>query len=193
MKAPNRKKTKLNKIYSFDYMLNKVVYQKQKNNKTNKSLLNIMNIINIIFIIFFVSFLNFSKCNRRNILSKISEITIKINGTGDINIFCDFFYFGEYEVYINDHLQNISKNIYNFENNINDVKIRTKDTLTSTSCMFYNCFNIIEINLSKFDSSQVTNTEEMFEGCYSLISLDLTNFNTSQVNSMMGMFYECHH
>ena len=174
-------------------MLNKVVYQKQKNNKTNKSLLNIMNIINIIFIIFFGSFINFIKCNRRNILSKISEVTLKIEGTGDINIFADDFNFREYEVYINGNLQNISKNIYNFENNINDVKIIFKENPTSTAYMFYGCENIIEINLSKFDSSQVTNTEEMFEGCYSLISLDLTNFNTSQVNSMMGMFYECHH
>ena len=110
-------------------MLNKVVYQKLKNNKTNKSLLNFMNIINIIFIIFFGSFINFIKCNRRNILSKISEVTLKIEGTGNINIFADDFYFGEYEVYINGHLQNTPKNIYNFENNINDVKIISKDTL----------------------------------------------------------------
>ena len=43
MKAPNRKKIQLNLIYNLEHMLNKVVYQKQKNNKTNKSLLNTIN------------------------------------------------------------------------------------------------------------------------------------------------------
>ena len=47
--------------------------------------------------------------------------------------------------------------------------------------MFRYCYDIIEIDLSNFDSYGVTTMENMFYYCYSLNSLDLSNFNTSSV------------
>ncbi|MFC0760636.1 BspA family leucine-rich repeat surface protein, partial [Enterococcus faecalis] len=41
--------------------------------------------------------------------------------------------------------------------------------------------NIISINLSGLDTSQVTNMSGMFSGCNRLTSLDVSGFNTSQV------------
>ena len=48
--------------------------------------------------------------------------------------------------------------------------------------------NIVELDLSNFDTSQVTDMQFMFSGMSSLTSLDLSNFDTSQVKYMNYMF-----
>ncbi|MBF1034683.1 MAG: BspA family leucine-rich repeat surface protein [Candidatus Nanosynbacter sp.] len=48
--------------------------------------------------------------------------------------------------------------------------------------------NILELDLSNFDTSQVTNMGYMFYGMSSLTSLNLSNFDTSKVTNMSGMF-----
>ena len=48
--------------------------------------------------------------------------------------------------------------------------------------------NIVELDLSNFDTSKVTNMQFMFSGMSSLTSLDLSNFDTSQVKYMNYMF-----
>ena len=48
--------------------------------------------------------------------------------------------------------------------------------------------NILELDLSNFDTSKVTNMNSMFSYMYSLTTLNLSNFNTSQVTSMSEMF-----
>ena len=35
------------------------------------------------------------------------------------------------------------------------------------------------------------NMQYIFKGCKNLINVDLSNFNTGKVNNMSGMFYEC--
>ena len=63
--------------------------------------------------------------------------------------------------------------------------------MTTTMKMFYQCEQIIEINLSKFDTSLVTDMNNMFAWCTSLYSLDLSNIDTSKVINMAFMFYRC--
>ena len=64
----------------------------------------------------------------------------------------------------------------------------------NSSEMFYSKYgeqeikNILEIDLSSFDTSKVTNMGRMFSGMSNLIALDLSNFNTSQVTDMRYMF-----
>ena len=48
--------------------------------------------------------------------------------------------------------------------------------------------NILELDLSNFDTSQVTNMGYMFYGMSSLTSLNLSNFDTSKVTNMYAMF-----
>ena len=48
--------------------------------------------------------------------------------------------------------------------------------------------NILELDLSNFDTSQVTDMQYMFYGMSSLVTLDLSNFDTSQVTDMQYMF-----
>ena len=49
--------------------------------------------------------------------------------------------------------------------------------------------NILEIDLSRFDTSKVTNMQDMFAGMFNLTSLNLSSFDTSKVTNMYAMFY----
>ena len=65
---------------------------------------------------------------------------------------------------------------------------------TDSSKMFYlasseqKIKNVLEIDLSNFDTSNVTDMSYMFYGMSNLTTLDLSNFNTSQVMDMKYMF-----
>ena len=63
--------------------------------------------------------------------------------------------------------------------------------MTDMSWMFDNCLNLTTLDLSNFDTSNVTNMSYMFSKCQSLTSLDLSNFNTSKVTDMSYMFSYC--
>ena len=49
--------------------------------------------------------------------------------------------------------------------------------------------NILELDLSSFDTSKVTDMGGMFADMRNLTTLDLSNFNTSKVTSMNAMFH----
>ena len=55
--------------------------------------------------------------------------------------------------------------------------------------MFRNLSVIPELDLTRFDTSNVTSMSDMFTNSYALEELDLTSFNTSKVTSMGNMFY----
>ena len=65
---------------------------------------------------------------------------------------------------------------------------------TDSSEMFYSLYgsrkikNILELDLSNFDTSKVTRMDDMFYGMSNLATLNLSNFNTSKVTRMDGMF-----
>ena len=67
---------------------------------------------------------------------------------------------------------------------------------TDSSRMFYRGLlenklgNILDIDLSNFDTSKVTNMKEMFYIMSNLTTLNLSNFDTSQVTNMRAIFYE---
>ena len=52
--------------------------------------------------------------------------------------------------------------------------------------------NILELDLSNFDTSKVTDMGGMFADMRNLTTLDLSNFNTSKVTSMNAMFHDMH-
>lgn len=66
---------------------------------------------------------------------------------------------------------------------------------TNSSMMFFSgeseqkIKNILELDLSNFDTSKVTNMSHMFNGMRNLTTLNLSNFNTSNVTNMGGMFF----
>ena len=61
----------------------------------------------------------------------------------------------------------------------------------STECMFYGARSIKEINFSNFETTKVTSMRKMFSHCFSLLSLDLSNFDTSLVTNATSMFSSC--
>ncbi|MDE6606330.1 MAG: BspA family leucine-rich repeat surface protein, partial [Lachnospiraceae bacterium] len=63
--------------------------------------------------------------------------------------------------------------------------------MTDASYMFYGCRNLTDVNLNKFDTSQVINMTRMFYGCCGLENIDLSTFDTSRVKYMAGMFSGC--
>ena len=63
--------------------------------------------------------------------------------------------------------------------------------VTDMEFMFDGCSNIIKLDMSNFDTSNVVDMSCMFYGCKSLSSLYLTGFDTSKVRDMSGMFNGC--
>ena len=76
---------------------------------------------------------------------------------------------------------------------LTDIDLNSFDTSKTTTMigMFENCSSLRNLNLCNFDTSHVTNMAEMFSGCCSLRNLDITSFNTSKVLTMYGMFEGC--
>ena len=74
--------------------------------------------------------------------------------------------------------------------NIVELDLSNFDTsqVTDMKYMFRDMSSLTTLNLSNFDTSRVTNMEVMFYGMSSLTSLDLSNFDTSQVKYMNYMF-----
>ena len=124
------------------------------------------------------------------------NITLKIKGTGNKQIFSshtDFFKSEYYpnEVYINGNQQNDVSHSYYLNQTDNFIKLIWYNLISSCDCMFYDCSDIIEIDFSSFDTSNVDNMRAMFYNCKSLTSLNLSNFNTSKVKMMNMMFNQC--
>ena len=97
-------------------------------------------------------------------------------------------------IYLNDELiHNINDCHYiNIVKPYSEIKmIWNNIIINSTKGMFYNCAEIEEIDMTKFDTSLVTDMSEMFSSCYSLNYLDISNFNTEKVETFKKMFFQC--
>ena len=63
--------------------------------------------------------------------------------------------------------------------------------LNSTNLMFFKCKDLIDLDLSKFNTENVTNMSGMFSKCLFLEQLNLKKLNTERVIDMSWMFNEC--
>ena len=70
-------------------------------------------------------------------------------------------------------------------------KIENGVIAKTTRGMFCECSEVVSIDLSGLDTSEVADMRSMFSGCSSLTSLDLTSLDTSSVTDMSGMFRGC--
>ena len=71
------------------------------------------------------------------------------------------------------------------------IKIENGVTPVSLSNWFSWFENLVYIDLSGLDTSNITSMAEMFWGCSALTSLDLSGFDTSNVTDMSMMFCGC--
>ena len=53
--------------------------------------------------------------------------------------------------------------------------------------MFFDCSNIVNIELSSFDTKNVHHMEDMFFNCKSLTNINLSSFDIE--NAMIGYFF----
>ena len=83
---------------------------------------------------------------------------------------------------------------YNINRNLEGkyiIKYIFTNNLTNAKELFYECKNLISLDLSNFNTQNVTNMSCMFAGCNSLTNLNLSNFKTQNVTNMSSMFYGC--
>ena len=126
------------------------------------------------------------------------EITLKLKGTGTKNILgADPSYNYSCPSYIylnNESLTRELEDCHYIDIKETDVEIKLEWNniiINSTRRMFYNCIEITEIDMTKFDTSLVTDMSEMFALCSSLESLNVSNLNTERVETFENMFYQC--
>ena len=74
--------------------------------------------------------------------------------------------------------------------NVLDLDLSNFDTskVTNMQSMFFGIHKLSTLNLSSFDTSNVINMQSMFSGMSNLANLDLSSFNTSKVMNMETMF-----
>ena len=150
----------------------------------------------ILYFIILFSFLVLSK------EENFSQITISISGGGRQKILSDstgclglpsnFISLPDIIIVNGENQTKVEKYVYNLSNGINNITMIWNYQVTNCSNMFADLTNIINVDLSKFDSSGVTDMKCMFFKCSSLTSINLINFNTSLVKSMKGMFQDCY-
>ena len=168
------------------------------------------------FLRFIISFINFFslfvKLNQKKILFKLSEITLKVKGVGNIKILSDSFFqrYNQCEIYINGILQNITNNEYYLNyietTALNISKNESESKVTNEYIKYSNNTEKINVNSSKNKSDLkepdlyiikiiwndiITSTDFMFSNCDKIIEIDLSNFNATKVNNMSNMFYGC--
>ena len=164
----------------------KEVYKRNIKNKNNTILIFLITIT-----ILFPSYNKYI-----NLQLHFSNITLKIKGIGNKNVFCNktgLFRSKYYpnEIYINRKGPNIVNNTYFLNQTDNYVNLIWHQNIDNCGSMFSGCQDIEEIDLSRFNSSQVTNMGDMFMSCSSLTSINLSNLITSGVINMNGMFRDC--
>ena len=175
--------------------------QRQRTNKykegtslTNISISTIF--LKILLVIIFFNSISLTKEKLLEIitLDHSSTIMMKINGGGDKYIFSPYFdnFSSIDKVFIDGTEVTSNPNgPYNLNAGKVNVTVIFKDTITSCFHMFYAMKDLLEIDLSNFESSSINNMVSMFNGCKSLTSINFLNFDTSNVTRMHAMFYGC--
>ena len=146
----------------------------------------------ILFMIIILSLITSFENNQRNIKMFQSEIKLIIKGRkNDCDLLGVQFYKEPSKVFVNGTLKNDCKKKCNLENEINNVTIEFKGLLNSTEKMFRELTDLIEVDLSNLDTSEVTSMSSMFYKCSNLERIDFGNINTSLVKDMNHLFYYC--
>ena len=96
------------------------------------------------------------------------------------------------KLFINKNECKYSKYFIPYKEGIYEIKLLIYINMQNCSYMFYNCQNIISINISNFNTSNVTDMQKMFFNCSNLTTLsDISKWNTDNVNNINWMFFNC--
>ena len=95
------------------------------------------------------------------------------------------------EIFIDNKKYKYTKYFKPEKEGLYEIKIKFNINIKDCSFIFYDCSNLINIDLSSFDAENVTNMSNMFGGCYNLTNINLSSFDTKNVTNMYSMFYNC--
>ena len=193
-------------------------------NETQKTLTNKNKLIKLNYVTFFLLVALLPIVNgQEQILSKFSYITFKIKKNGKIILFnpldkndCKKLTLPNIIQIEGINYTDIKFNypINNTQNKEKEIKLiwGNNNQPSSTNCLFQECTDITQIDLSNFNTSEVTSMYRMFYNCKSLTSLNLSkledmnqidisrilsessylsSFDTSKVTRMVSLFYGC--
>ena len=107
-----------------------------------------------------------------NLINGISEIKLVIHGIGRQSLLSNNFNIEPFEVLVNGKKEDSCKKECNLEEDINNITLKFDKQIESCYYMFREINNMIEIDLSNFDTSKVTSFDHMFSKCSSLEKLN---------------------
>ena len=172
---------------------NKILKCINKNRYSNINLHLRKNFLILIWKFIFINFINiiFTQHIVNNTIHQ-NSISLKVLESGNKKIFAQ----GKRpdSCYINGEKTNIDSNgrVLIKQNQMeNIVKLVWNDKLNNCQFLFSKLTNIIEIDLSEFDASEVTSMYGMFYYCSDLEYINFGNINTSSLTDMSYMFYNC--
>ena len=138
---------------------------------------------------------NDNKFKNKNIIKGIIEIN-----SDDINKNINLLYTEtnkDIDVYINKEKINVIKEDKKWKYNFNKTgkymfEIIFNDNITNCNGLFDDCSNIISLDFTNFDTSNVTDMSFMFSECYKLKEIKgINKFITNKVTDMKVMFEQC--
>ena len=157
--------------------------QKRKTKINHKYFLLYCELIIFLLKIAFADLINIKKIrNLKNYYSEI-HLVIFVKDSQEINFLNDGFNPEPDKVFING-VSSSCKIKCNLSYGNNNVTLRYDNQIESFYEMFDSLNNIIEVDLSNFDTSKVTSMYGMFENCENLEKINFGNINTSLVVNM---------
>ena len=160
--------------------------------KTRKKKINIkFYFSNIKLVLFLLSFayVNLKIDKKRILIHRMSEIRFVIRGK---YYYADLSNIKTSEILVNGiPCDDIKLSHCNLLEDLNNITFRFEYQNTYYNKMFRDISEIIEIDLSKFDSSKITDMYKMFSDCSNLQKINFGNINTSSVENMQYMFKGC--
>ncbi len=113
-----------------------------------------------------------------------SEINLVIQGNGEQKL----SNIEPSEVLVNGIRNESCKKTCNLTGDKNNITLIYEDQITYCINMFRELTNVIEVDLSNFDTSELISMKNMFLNCMYLESINFTGVDTSLVTNMESMF-----
>ena len=153
-----------------------IKFQKKPNNINQNNNMKFSFLIKL-----FIIFISISESNLRKLETK-NEITITMKGIGAHQQIISQNIETPSEIIINGEIVNVVTTFsYILKNPISNITFIWNSPIKSCYNMFYNLQNLLTVDLTNFDSSQVTDVKSFFAGCTSLKSINFKNFDTRKI------------
>ena len=96
------------------------------------------------------------------------------------------------DLFINNEKYEFKKYFIPKTEGVYTIKLQINIYIKNCSYMFYECINLINIDLSSFNTENTIDMSYMFAYCHNLLNIDLSSFDTKNVNNMYSMFSYCY-